>query len=110
MSRNAHKILSFNPLMIKLLPSRNVMLVPVSCTVYFLFENNRVVVFLMVSRIAGRRALPTSAILILMRASCRLLSINEDTSFEKELTVPLVSFLNLRYSTMAGKSNWLGIE
>ena len=36
----AHMILSFKPLMIKRLPSKNVMLVPVSCTLYWGMVSN----------------------------------------------------------------------
>src|SRR5258705_1964672 len=39
MNKKAHITLSFKPLMIKLVPSRKVMLVPVSWILYFLFPH-----------------------------------------------------------------------
>src|SRR6187397_2538442 len=46
-SKKAQRILSFNPLIIKLLPSKNVILVPVNCTRYWLESNNWLALSLM---------------------------------------------------------------
>ncbi len=82
-SKKAQKILSFNPLMIKLLPSKKVILVPVSCTLYWLESNNWLALCRMPSRIMGNRFVPISAMLTLIRVVCLVLSIKEDNIFVK---------------------------
>src|SRR6185503_20796717 len=84
-NKNAHMILSFRPWMMKLLPSRNVTLVPVSITLYFAVSPNiSFALAWILSRIFGNRLLPTSAMFTLMRACCFELSMKLDTSFVNE--------------------------
>ena len=74
-NKKAQKILSSRPCTIKRLPSRKVILVPVSCTVYLVVSKISAAFCSIPASKTGNFCVPTSAIFILMRVLCRVLSI-----------------------------------
>ena len=108
MSKNAQAILSFNPLIIKLLPSKKVILVPVNCTLNWLLSNNWPALSLIPFKTMGNCLVPISAIFTLIRVVCLELSMKEDNIFEKLFFLPLSLLLGRKYSPTKAPSKLLG--
>src|SRR5258706_8165102 len=82
-NKNAQKILSFKPLIIKRSPSKNVMVVPVNCTLYFDESKSWLVRFEIPFKISVNLLVPTSAIFMLILVLCLAVSINEVSNLLK---------------------------
>ena len=94
-NKNAQKTLSFNPFIINWLPSKKVILVPVSCTVCSVVSNNSFAFVSMPFKITGNSLVPTSAILTLIRVYCIVLSIKGKNIFvTAEFFTAVSSFFN----------------
>ena len=94
-NKNAHNRLCFRPFIIKVLPSKKVIVEPVNVILNFEVSKSSLFYFLMPARITGSFFVPTSAILILMRVLSLAVSIKLVRRFDKlffEVPLSLAGF------------------
>src|SRR5665647_1346529 len=109
-NKNAHKRLCFKPFIIKVLPSKKVMVVPVNVTLNFEVSKSSLVRFLIPRRINGSLSVPTSAILMLIRVLSLAVSIKLESKLVRLFFVWTLSLAGFKYPSKKAASYESGIE